>query len=332
MPEIILHILSIIGILLLVLLGMLVLLLVLILFWPVTYRVKGEKTSEDLRIDAKADWLAGLFRVRYTYPEPGKLTIKLIWKTLTDADFKKGKAAENKEDQAGGEQPGNGGDQAGGEQPGNGRDQADGEQPGNGRDQADGEQPGNKEGAAGNGLSEAAVSASEAEEQSGEGAEPGSGEAPDGPFAPILGKIQKIKYTILKIYDKMKEVWANITYYHDLLHEENTVLLWRHVKLRLWKILKSIRPRHIRADVLFGTGAPDTTGYVFGVYGMLLPVLGRQVYLTPDFNRAVLEGNLDVSGHITLWTLTWNALKLLLDKKLRLFLKKLKAGRKGNGR
>ena len=108
--------------------------------------------------------------------------------------------------------------------------------------------------------------------------------------------------------------------------------MWGHVKLRLGKILKNIRPRHIRANVLFGTGTPDTTGYVFGIYCMLLPVLGKRVCLTPDFNQAILEGNMDVSGHITLCTLTWNALKLLLDKKLKLFIKKMKAGRKGNGR
>lgn len=310
MPEIILHILSIIGILLLVLLGMLVLLLVLLLFWPVTYRVKGEKTSKDLRIAAKADWLLGLFGVRFTYPEPGKPTIKLLWKTLTDAEIKKGKAEE-------------GGEGSSGRKEGSEADSHTVQAAENREEKADRE------------PSENTVDAPAAEEhigQAGEDAETGSGEESDGPLTPILEKFQKIKYTILKIYDKIKEVWANITYYNDLLHEKNTALLWQHVKLRLGKILKSIRPRHIRANVLFGTGAPDTTGYAFGVYGMLSPVLGRQVCLTPDFNRAILEGNFDVSGHITLWTLAWNVLKLLLDKKLRLFLKKMKVGRKENGR
>ena len=64
-------------------------------------RLKGEKTSKDLRIAAKADWLLGLFGVRFTYPEPGKPTIKLLWKTLTDAEIKKGKAEEGGEGSSG---------------------------------------------------------------------------------------------------------------------------------------------------------------------------------------------------------------------------------------
>ena len=100
--------------------------------------------------------------------------------------------------------------------------------------------------------------------------------------------------------------------------------LWKHVKLRLGKIWKSIRPRHIRADILFGTGAPDTTGYLLGVYGMLSPSLGPKVNVTPDFTQAILQGEAEVSGHVTTFGLAVNGLKLLLDKRLHLFLKKLK--------
>lgn len=322
MPDIILRILSIIGILLLVLLGIFLVAVLLLLFWPVTYRVKGEKTPESLGIAVRADWLFGLFRVRCTYPEPGKLTVKLLWKTLMDTELKKEKAGE---DASPGGKDAEAGKQAG--QPA-GTEEGKG-QPETGSDK---EQPETGETGADSGETEGTVKALEADEQAGEGAETGGEAEADGPFSPIFQKFQKIKYTILKIYDKIKEIWANITYYNNLLHEENTVLLWKHVKLRLGKILKSIRPRRIRANVLFGTGAPDTTGYVYGVYGMLMPILGGQVCLTPDFNQAVLEGDFDVAGHITLYTLAWNALKLLLDKKLRLFIKKMKAGRKGNGR
>lgn len=337
MPDIILRILSIIGILLLVLLGIFLVAVLLLLFWPVTYRVKGEKTPESLGITARVDWLFGLFRVRCTYPEPGRLIVKLLWKTLMDTELKKGKTGE-------GASP-DGKDTEAGKQAGQPEKNEEGganrEQPENKETGADKEQPENKETGSGkeqpetgadSGEAEGTGKALEADEQAGEGTGTGNEAEAGGPFSPIFQKFQKIKYTILKIYDKIKEIWANITYYNDLLHEENTVLLWKHVKLRLGKILKSIRPRRIRANVLFGTGAPDTTGYVYGVYGMLLPILGGQVCLTPDFNQAVLEGDFDVAGHVTLYTLAWNALKLLLDKKLRLFIKKMKAGRKGNGR
>ena len=116
------------------------------------------------------------------------------------------------------------------------------------------------------------------------------------------------------------------------MQEENTAKLWKHVKLRLGKILKNIRPRHIRAEVLFGTGSPDTTGYVFGLYGILSPFLGPEVCVTADFTQAILMGHVDISGHITGAVLLWNTVKLLLDRKLHMFVKKMKAGRNEDGR
>ena len=132
----------------------------------------------------------------------------------------------------------------------------------------------------------------------------------------------------MKIYGKIKDIWEHLSYYAGVLREDNTVALWKHVRQRLGKMLRAIRPRRINGSLIFGTGAPDTTGYLFGVYGMLSPLLHYGLCVTPDFTQQILEGSIDISGHITLWALTWNGLKLFLDKKLRLFIQKMKAGRR----
>lgn len=287
MPDVILRVLSIVGIGLLCLAGAALLLLLLVLFWPVAYRVKGEKGAGSLTAAAGADWLFGLIRARYAYPHPGSVTVKFLWMTLPGTGSP-GKTSE----------PKSGGKAAG---------------------EAEGE-----------GEREIAREAGEKPAQEADRERTAAGQEDEN--GADLGKIQKIRYTILKTYDKIKEVWENISYYSALLQEEETALLWDHVKLRLGRVLKNIRPRRIRANVLFGTGSPDTTGYAFGLYGMLLPALGGKVCVTPDFERAVLEGYIDVSGHITLWILIWNTAKLFLDKKLRRFVKKMKAGRKKHGR
>lgn len=308
MSDVILHILSIIGIILLILLillGTALLLTLLLLFWPVAYRVTGEKGQEGLRVTARADWLFGIFRVRYAYPEPGTLTMKLLWKNLIK------KKPGGKQD-GGAPEGENAGKDAHGGAPADAAEDGGADKDGKGGAPADAAEDGGTDTA-------------------GTAAGGGTEEEAAAPFPRFLEKILKIKYTILKIYDKIKEVWANISYYTGLLQEEDTALLWGHVKRRLGKILKNIRPRHIEADVIFGTGAPDTTGMAYGAYSMLSPMLGRGVCVTPDFGRAVLEGNIDVRGHITLYTLTWNALRLLLDRKLQLFIKKMKGGRKANG-
>lgn len=322
MPNIIIMILSLIGRILLGLLALVFLLLLLVLFFPVTYRLRGERSEDKLTASARADWLFGVIRVRYAYPEPGNVTVKLLWKKLVDTSAASGKGKDadqekkgsDKEQKAGGDSeaeavPENGGSTEAAEAETNTTDGA--EAPGVETDDSKAEAAGTETGDSGN----------ETHDADDEGA--------DTPADGFLGKISKIKYTILKIYGKIKDIWEHLSYYAGVLREDNTVALWKHVRQRLGKMLRAIRPRRINGSLVFGTGAPDTTGYLFGVYGMLSPLLHYGLCVTPDFTQQILEGSIDISGHITLWALTWNGLKLLLDKKLRLFIQKMKAGRRG---
>lgn len=321
MPNIIIMILSLTGRILLGLLALVFLLLLFVLFFPVTYRLRGARSGDKFTASARADWLFGVFRVRYAYPEPGNVTVKLLWKKLVDTSAASGKGKDadqekkgsDKEQKAGGDSeaeavPENGGSTEAAETETSTTDGA--EAPGVETDNSRAEAAGAGTGDGGN----------EAHDADDEGA--------DTPADGFLGKISKIKYTILKIYGKIKDIWGHWSYYAGVLREDNTVVLWKHVRQRLGKVLWAIRPRRINGSLVFGTGAPDTTGYLFGVYGMLSPLLHYSLCVTPDFTQQILEGNIDISGRITLWTLTWNGLKLFLDKKLRLFIQKMKAGRR----
>lgn len=318
MLGVILKLLSVLGILLLVLLGALLLLLLLVLFFPITYKAQGERRDDEATLHVSADWLFSLLRVRYAYPQPGKLTVKLLWHTLFSSDAEKSEADEKKSGKDTVKEtktadadketknPGKGGEPKAAD--------ADREIKNTATDKAD--------------TKEENEEKEEAEKQA-EDTEPDNA-APENSAdqGPLAKKITKIKYTIRGIYDKIKEIWENITYYADLLKEEETKQLFSHVCFRLGRIWKSIRPRHIKTAVLFGTGSPDTTGYAFGLYGMLSPWLGPAVNVTPDFTQKVLEGEFFVSGHITAAVILANGLKVLFDKKLKRFIKKLKAGRK----
>lgn len=131
-----------------------------------------------------------------------------------------------------------------------------------------------------------------------------------------------------KSSDKLKSGYRNIRHFVELLQDGDTKLLLGQCKLRLLKVLKSIRPRTVKADILFGTGQPDTTGYLYGVTCMVSPCLGRDLIITPDFQNAVLEGNFYIKGHISVVVLLTNAILILTDKKLRILFKKMKNGRK----
>lgn len=385
MLDIILKILPVLGTILLILILLLLAALLLVLFFPVTYRLRGRKEGMDASPDAawqfsaKLDWLFGLLRVRYFFPEPGILKVKLLCfklyeaklppdgegeeghskeegqskekKHSKDKKYSKGKKQPKEEkhskkethpvkEAASAEKDGSGGESEPGAKgtiscehmgvPESERCQG---AKVLGTEESRREEP-QPEKPAGEGKAGAEESEGEgkagAEESEGEDkdrAEDAKGEgkaSTEEPGGGILEKFQKIKYTICGIYDKIKEIWKNISYYSALLQEENTKQLYGYACQRLAKILKNIRPRRIRADILFGTGSPDTTGYVFGLYCMFYPALGAGCVVTPDFERAVLEGRLEISGHITLFVLGMNLVRLMLDKRLRLFISKLK--------
>ena len=315
MLDIIFQILPVLGIILLVSLCVIFVFLLLVLFFPVSYKVSGKKDTEAFFLSARVNWLLGLLRIRYAYPEPGRLTVKLLWIMLYDSkavehkekttEKEKNKtkkvsqtAADNTENTAGTHDTNNA----------------------------------NSTGSADNAdyaenTEESQYSETSPKVQSQESSKSHAGDDGQGSNR-VFQKIEKIKFTICSTYDKIKKIWENITYYVFLLQEEETHQLLSHVMGRVKSIFRNIRPRKLKVSILFGTGAPDTTGYAFGVYGMFSPVLGPGVIVTPDFERAVLEGDFYAAGTITSVILVWHFLKVIIDKKFWRFIDKLKTGRK----
>lgn len=147
----------------------------------------------------------------------------------------------------------------------------------------------------------------------------------------VLKIITKIKTLIDNIIckcksmcDKIKFAVQNITYYAELLKEEETKLIFGRVLKRILKIIKSIRPRKFNADITVGTGSPDTTGYLMAVAGVLYPYLGKHVNITPDFDNTIFEGRIQFKGQVTIFIIIIHALSIYIDKELRNLLIRLK--------
>ena len=318
MLAIVLKVLSILGIVLLAVLAVMLLGLALVLFFPFTYRLSGSKDAEGLRLSVKVNWLCGLLRVRFRYPAPGRLTAKALWFSLLDMKIPPEKTVQEETD--------SGPADAGSPSRKKASRKADSSKP----SEPEAVEPAEPEAIDSEAVPNAAKAANgpntEGSPETGSEANPAAGSGGEGegqtaqeggPFGKISQKVQGIKYTIYNICDKIKGIWKNISYYMELLQEEETRQFFSHIRLRAGMILKSMRPRHIRADILFGTGSPDTTGYLYGVYCMLSPVPKVGVSVVPDFEKAVLEADFDISGHITIWVLAVNTCRIALDKRLR---------------
>lgn len=309
MLHVILQILAIIGIVLLCILGLLILLLLLVLFVPIRYRAEGSKDGSNIRLQVKASYLLHLLTVRYEYPKLGSVVARLFGIKVFDT------AKKSKENKAVSEAE---------TAIVKTEEDADGIAA---AEETKAEKSQTAEGTA----EEAAIAENTDAERKEEKEESREAEEAVKEKLSFRDKIKKIIYTIRTFCDKIKhikdtikEIAETILYYKEVITQPENEKLYGRVKDRIFKVLKSIRPRVLKASLHIGTGSPDTTGYLCALYGMLLPILGNHVRLDADFEEAVWEGEFFLKGRITVFTLLRHAVGLLLDKQLRIFVKQLK--------
>ncbi len=291
-----LKILSILGIVLLVLLGILLVLILLILFMPIVYKINALKNETELKANGMIQWLFGLVRVKYAYPEPGTLIVKLLCFTVYDS----GKVVVSKSEGV--------------------------------REIHDTSEnvSQNKDEYIKKDIKKETVKNTEhttehtIENTTHTADDESNTTEQKGILEKLFAKYEKIKYTIKKIYDKIKHILENLSFYRDLFQEQETKQLLSYAGKKLGKVWLHVRPK-IKADITFGAASPDTTGYVYAGYGMISYQLGKDVCVTPDFTRQVLQGSIQLKGHITMFTVLINVLAIALDKRLRVLIGRIKA-------
>ena len=284
MLTILFKILSILGILLLILLGIALVIILLVLFFPVCYKMSGKKNAEEMQFAAKIKWLFGLVRVSYSYPVPGKLLAKVLFFTVYDSSAEKKNSASGEDTRTA---------------------------------------PNKDITTLLSDDTDMAKTDTATDTEASADAKTSAEENTPGPqletstSGKLAGFFEKIRYTIRKICDKIKYILKNISFYRELWNDPDTKGLLQHAGKRIGHILKRLRPRKLEVNARVGTGSPDTTGYLYGIYGMILPKLGKGVCITPDFEQAILEGDFKASGHFTIACVLFHSARLLMDKRLQ---------------
>ena len=292
MLHVILQILSVIGIVFLILLAILILIVLTVLFVPIRYQLYGEKETKDFEGTAKVTFLFPILYFKLHMKNLKRewqvriLGIKIAGYPKTKRKCKNKSVTNNRETEDLKTEVKT--------------QQAD----------AKTEEPGVTAKQTGEEIKEPEVTAKQTEAETKK--------------TEVKEQQTKQKYTFSSVYDKIKEVWNNISYYKERITAEENKLFFGRVKDRLFKILKSIKPRVLKADLLIGTGSPDTTGYVCALYGMLSPILGRDFILTPDFEEKVLKGSFYAKGKMRIFTILRHGIMVLLDKQLKAFMKEMK--------
>lgn len=135
-----------------------------------------------------------------------------------------------------------------------------------------------------------------------------------------------IRYTIRKICDNIISMGQKVEHYSQLLQDEHNQAVLRLLFGQTGALLRHVKPRKMQINLEIGTEDPAATGSILAVLGILYPVFEGGLHVTPHFDEAVFETDVDMKGRITVFVFLRAAWKIYFDKDVKHLLKILKNG------
>lgn len=323
MLHILFLILKIIGILLLVVLGLILSVLAVVLFVPVRYRVSAEKGSK-IQAEGSLSWLMGMIRIQAGY-DGGQTGIDLFLfgRSLLNRNPKKQKPGKRRKKRAS-EQPRKT------EQPQEIKAEC--------LRETESEQPQEDQYVSAipvllekTDQSENSVDMNDQPEQSQADEKKQTGII----WKSITEKLEKVPRKVQGILQSIRQSFQHITEagkkmsdrkeklkttagrWLDFWNLEVTQAAKMHVLREIRYLLRHILPRKAEGQILIGMDDPATTGQVLGILYVLSAFTGNCLEINGDFERAVLEGRFQITGHVRICHIARAALSLLADKNIR---------------
>ncbi len=316
MISALLVILKFLGILILALLGLVLAVLVLVLFVPVRYQIAAHrKTGEDapIAVKAKVTWLLHILNIAFSYPDAAYVRVRLFFFTV----FRTGKPPKpdsDKKKKNGGKEQSKQPEEK--KQTVRENEQTLEKETGVKQTDAETEQ-----------KPEQTLTDTETEQKQTLTDEESGADAKEEKksflnkfvefFRKLFDMLRNIRYTIAGIYDKIKQVVNNIQYYINIIKSDTFVRAFGVCSKQALSLLKSIGPRKVTGSLVIGTGDPAGTGQVMAAYGILYPLIGDHIAVTPDFERQIVEGDLLIKGKITVFRAVKTAWIIYFNRDLR---------------
>lgn len=129
-------------------------------------------------------------------------------------------------------------------------------------------------------------------------------------------KFQNIQETI----DHLKKQIERIQQFLQTECTQKTIV---HVKKELLSLFLHFRPRKLEGAIRFGLEDPGSTGQMLGYLSILQGLTGNHLRAEGVFDKKTLEGTIFLKGHIRLCHAVKALLGLLLDRNVRITVKRL---------
>lgn len=124
-----------------------------------------------------------------------------------------------------------------------------------------------------------------------------------GFFGRFISLVGKIRFSFLKICDKLRDIRGLAGQAAQWLGEEGNKAALGFLAGQAKKLVLHVLPRKGGGRITFGFEDPYTTGQVLAAAAPFYPVYSSRLELCPVFDRKELSGELDIRGRLRLFTL-----------------------------
>ncbi len=130
-------------------------------------------------------------------------------------------------------------------------------------------------------------------------------------FEEITDKADEKIDELDKKYEKTMTKYDHVMQFLERDYVERTIK--RSLKI-LKRLFGTIKPKKSKGYVHFGLGSSADTGMMLGKVSSFYPLYGRWLVLDPDFYNKGVEGNIDIKGRIYLFRIVGPALRMVLTR------------------
>ncbi len=140
-------------------------------------------------------------------------------------------------------------------------------------------------------------------------------------FAQFKKKVVGLKHKLIELNSKRENIVNEINDYRNRQ-------AFSHIIKALKKIFKHMSPRKQYVNIMFGTGDPADTGQILGYMYVVGTLLRLNLTVVPDFYNKVFVLDARLKGHVTIFVIAFQTLRLYMDKNIkRLYRRISKYGR-----
>lgn len=160
---------------------------------------------------------------------------------------------------------------------------------------------------------------SEPEEEEARGRGPGFSAKIRGSFGKLRNAIAGFMEKLRHIRDSVQTLKNRLASWRDLWYDEHTQSCVGKLKREICFLLRHYLPKKPQGRVLFGLQDPAATGQILGVLYVLQAFTDNNgLEIRADFERQVLETDLNIKGKIRICHVVRSGLSLLLSKDCRI--------------